>query len=112
MNAQASGINGFAESVAVPVLRRTIPFDYAFRYDLRGERNLVQNSTVSVSIEAAFTAVSIGYGVVPTVQPIEFGIPPAPADGAVSHSSPPLRGFCLRRWMRLLLLWPRGWRKM
>ena len=78
MNAQASEINGLAESVAMPVTRRTIPFDYAFRYDLRGERNLVQNSTVSVSIEAAFTAVSIGYGVVPTVQPIEFGIPPPP----------------------------------
>jgi hypothetical protein len=74
MNAQANGINGFAEGRTAPPLRRTIPFDYAFRYDLRGERNLVQNSTVTVSIEAAFTAVSIGYGVVPTVQPIEFGI--------------------------------------
>jgi len=89
MNAQSSGINGFAESVAVPVLRRTIPFDYAFRYDLRGERNLVQNSTVSVSIEAAFTAVSIGYGVVPTVQPIEFGIPPPPpVIGLVTLTTP------------------------
>jgi hypothetical protein len=92
MNARVGGINGFAESTAMPVLRRTIPFDYAFRYELHGERNLVQNSTVSVSIEAAFTAVSIGYGVVPTVQPIEFGIPPPiPAGGGIALAAIPPR---------------------
>jgi len=53
--------------------RRTIPFDYAFRYELTGRRNTVLNKTVTVSIEAAFTAVSIGYGVVPKVTPIIFG---------------------------------------
>jgi hypothetical protein len=69
-------MNGFGEGVATPqVPRRTIPFDYAFRYDLRGQPGLVQNSTVNISIEAPFTAVSIGYGVVPKVQPITFGLP-------------------------------------
>src|SRR6266542_1295888 len=73
----ANVFNGFGEAaVAAPPLRRTIPFDYAFRYDLTGQRNFVQNSTVAVSIEASFTAVSIGYGVVPKVSPITFGIPP------------------------------------
>ena len=71
-------VNGFGESVAAPpAQRRTIPFDYVFRFDeLKGQPGLVQNSTVEVSIEAAFTAVSIGYGVVPKVDPITFGLPP------------------------------------
>jgi hypothetical protein len=53
--------------------RRAIPFDHAFRYQLTGEPGNVINSIVTVSIEASFTAVSIGYGVVPKVQPIVFG---------------------------------------
>lgn len=75
-------LNGFGESVAAPpAARRTIPFDYVFRFDgpnneLKGQPGLVHNSTVEISIEAAFTAVSIGYGVVPKVEPITFGLPP------------------------------------
>jgi hypothetical protein len=57
--------------------RRAIPFDYAFRFDLEGKPGRVVNSVVAVSIEATFTAVSIGYGVIPTVDPIVFG-PVAP----------------------------------
>ena len=53
--------------------RRGIPFDYAFRYVLEGQPGRVINSIVTVSIEATFTAVSIGYGVIPNVQPIIFG---------------------------------------
>lgn len=80
-------VNGFGESVATPPApRRTIPFDYAFRFDLKGQPGLVQNSKVEVSIEAAFTAVSIGYGVVPTVHPITFG-PPPPPSGPVLFST-------------------------
>lgn len=52
---------------------RAIPFDYAFRYTLIGKPNNVLNSIVTVSIEATFTAVSIGYGVVPPVDQIIFG---------------------------------------
>jgi hypothetical protein len=64
-------------STAAPVApdKRGIPFDYAFRYELKGRRGNVINSVVTVSIEATFTAVSIGYGVVPKVQPIVFGLP-------------------------------------
>jgi hypothetical protein len=57
--------------------RRTVPFDYAFRYELTGKPGNVINKTVTVSIEAPFVAVSIGYGVVPKVTPTIFG----PTDG-------------------------------
>ena len=58
--------------------RRTVPFDYAFRYELTGTSGNVINKTVTVSIEAPFVAVSIGYGVVPKVTAITFGPnPPA-----------------------------------
>lgn len=59
--------------------RRAIPFDYAFRFELAGEPGRVANSVVTVSIEATFTAVSIGYGVIPKVDPIIFGPAPPPA---------------------------------
>jgi hypothetical protein len=45
---------------------------------LEGQPGRVINSIVTVSIEATFTAVSVGYGVIPNVQPIIFG-PPARA---------------------------------
>ena len=53
--------------------RRTIPFDYAFRFTLTGVPGTVLRSTVTVSIEAIFAAVSIGYGVIPAVTPLNFG---------------------------------------
>jgi hypothetical protein len=55
------------------VTRRTIPFDVAFRYTLTGERDRVHRATVTISIEATFVAVSIGYGVVPAVDVQTFG---------------------------------------
>jgi hypothetical protein len=55
------------------VARRTVAFDYAFRYTLTGELGKKHTSTLTVSTEADFVAVSIGYGVVPTVTPIVFG---------------------------------------
>lgn len=65
-------------STSAAAERRGIPFDYAFRYTLTGQPGNVINSIVTVSIEATFTAVSIGYGVIPKVQTIVFGIPPQP----------------------------------
>ena len=60
---------------------RATPFDYAFRYELTGIRNTVINQTITISIESTFTAVSIGYGVVPKVTPIVFGpTPPQDSD--------------------------------
>jgi len=58
--------------------RKSIPFDYAFRFELKGSPGRVVNSIVQISIEASFTAVSVGYGVVPTVQPIIFAPAPPP----------------------------------
>lgn len=52
---------------------RAIPYDQSFLVTLRGEPQRVHRSTVTVSVEASFTAVSIGYGVVPEVTPINFG---------------------------------------
>lgn len=63
------------------VERRGIPFDYAFRYDLEGKKDRVINSIVTVSIEATFTAVSVGYGVVPNVTPLIFGPENLDSDG-------------------------------
>lgn len=57
--------------------RRVIPFDYAFRFSLNGEPGATASSAIEVSVEGAFTAVSIGYGVVPEVHPVVFGIAPA-----------------------------------
>lgn len=67
-----------------PAARRTIPFDTAFRYDLTGERGHVLRQIVTVSIEATFVAVSIGYGVVPKVASLTFG-PAPPTTGPVSR---------------------------
>lgn len=62
-------------SPGVPA-RRPTPFDYAFRYELSGQPGNVLNQVITISVEATFTAVSIGYGVVPKVQPLVFGLPP------------------------------------
>jgi len=53
----------------------------------------VINSVVTISIEATFTAVSIGYGVVPQVQPIVFGPPPQISGG--DSVQPSLRSITL-----------------
>jgi hypothetical protein len=68
--------------------RKGIPFDYAFRYELQGRPGNVINSIVTISVEATFTAVSIGYGVIPNVQPIIFGPPvrAIPSEGATLRS--------------------------
>ena len=72
-------LNGLGESQEF-LARRTIPFDQAFRYNLTGQRGTVLNQTITVSIEATFVAVSIGYGAIPPTDlpPITFGpkIPP------------------------------------
>jgi len=71
--AQRRFSSNFAEATGSIPERKGIPFDYAFRYELQGKPDNVINSLVTVSIEATFTAVSIGYGVVPDIQPIIFG---------------------------------------
>ena len=65
--------NGVAESVG-DSQRRTIPFDYTFEFKLEGKKANVLNRTVSVSVEASFSVVSVGYGVVPRASSIVFGI--------------------------------------
>ena len=75
--------NGLAESPRGNGERKTIPFDYALRYDLTGVRNTAHTKTITVSIEATFTAVSIGYGVVPNIAPIRFGLAPKSNPGPV-----------------------------
>lgn len=55
---------------------RTIPFDQSFQFSLTGVPQTTHRRTVTVSVESSFTAVSIGYGVVPEVTPIVFGVSP------------------------------------
>jgi hypothetical protein len=52
---------------------RTIPFDYAFRFELKGKLGETHTDKITVSIEAAFTAVSVGYGLVAKALPLRFG---------------------------------------
>jgi hypothetical protein len=68
------------------IAARVLPFDHVFRFALDGEREKTHRETVTVSVETSFTAVSIGYGVVPEVSPVFFG--PKPAPPVVLFSSP------------------------
>jgi hypothetical protein len=68
--------SGFGEAPALAE-HRTVPFEYAFRYELTGRPGNVLNRTVTVSIEATFVAVSIGYGVIPKVTALTFGPQPS-----------------------------------
>lgn len=63
--------------------RRTIPFDYAFRFALSGRREAIQSQTLTVSVESPFVALAIGHGVIPEVTPVRFGptAPPTPING-------------------------------
>lgn len=54
--------------------RRTIPFDYAFNFELKGELDRVVKDSVVVSIEGEFVATAIGYGVSPKISPFVFGV--------------------------------------
>jgi hypothetical protein len=90
MNA-AETVNGFdrlGEAAPVAPLRRTIPFEYAFQFRLRGQPGFVQSSTVTVSVEARSTALSVGCGVVPEVRPLRFGLLPKPIFEAVRPKPP------------------------
>jgi len=85
--------SGFGDA-AVDSGRRTIPFDYAFRYKLTGSPSTVLNNSVTVSVEATFVAVSVGYGVIPEVTPVPIGLPAPPPTPA--PATPPVIGFAAR----------------
>lgn len=59
-----------------PASRKTIPFDYTFNFELDGRPDNVLKSIITVSVEATFVAVAIGYGVIPINTPIRFGAEP------------------------------------
>jgi hypothetical protein len=62
----------------VDIASRAVPFDYTLRFVLDGIPRSVLRTTLTISVEASFTAVSIGYGVVPEVSPVIFGPSPPP----------------------------------
>lgn len=75
---------------------RTIPFDYVFRFELEGRSDgsrpgRTHSRTVAVSIEGPFTAVAIGYGVVPDANLVEFGPPESAFDRPNADEGPRLR---------------------
>ena len=43
---------------------KTIPFDYAFQFPLKGERDNRVQDVVEISMEGVFVALSLGYSVV------------------------------------------------
>jgi hypothetical protein len=53
--------------------RRTIPFDYGLKFTLEGEPGLSHRRTIEVSVEAAFSVTSVGYGFVPDFAALSFG---------------------------------------
>jgi hypothetical protein len=53
--------------------RRTIPFDYTFQFKLTGTPDRTHQQSIQVSVEAAFTALSIGYGLIPKFDAVPFG---------------------------------------
>jgi hypothetical protein len=61
---------------SAPLARKTIPYEYSFRFSLTGVRDATLTKTITVSVESSFVAVSIGYGVVPTDSTVTFGVPP------------------------------------
>ena len=78
MNAAPSvnGLHSLGQTAPRGATRRTIPFDYSFQFALKAQPGLVQNSTITVSTEGSFTVLSTGYGLVPKVSPIKFGLAP------------------------------------
>ena len=80
---------------------RTIPFDYVVRFELAGRSDggrpgRTHSRTVAVSIEGAFTAVAIGYGVVPDANLVEFGPPECAFDRPNADEGPRLRNLFFR----------------
>jgi hypothetical protein len=54
---------------------RTIPYDYSFQLGLDGVPGRQHQKTLSISVEAAFTTVAIGYGFVaeaPSERAVQF----------------------------------------
>jgi hypothetical protein len=86
-------LNRTAATVGMPpgdLASRALPFDHVFRFSLDGEPERTHRQTVTVSVETSFTAVSIGYGVVPEVSPVFFG--PKPVAPIFLFAPPPPGG--------------------
>lgn len=79
MNRTATAPQPITQTPNIEQLGRMVPFDYTFQIKLEGEPQKTHRAKLTVSIEAGFTAVSIGYGVVPELTPIVFGPQPPPA---------------------------------
>jgi hypothetical protein len=93
----ATALRSIVGQTDVASERRTIPFDFAFPFDLAhrnqliGKPNTVHNATVSVSIEASFMAVAIGFGVIPSVTPVRI-VPQAPVAAPIAASPSGITG--------------------
>ena len=61
---------------SVSLARKTIPFEYSFRFSLTGVRDTTLTNTITISVESSFVAVSIGYGVVSPDSTATFGVQP------------------------------------
>lgn len=71
--------------VASATMTKTIPFDYVFRFDLKGVPSNKEQDVVEISMQGVFVAVSIGYSFVRTGIPRTF---PPVIDQTTSPQSP------------------------
>lgn len=75
--------------------RKTIPYEYSFRFSLTGVRDTTLTTTITISVESSFVAVSIGYGVVPADSTVTFGVPPLPPSNTIFLAAGPVLGTLL-----------------
>jgi hypothetical protein len=62
---------------------RTIPFDYQFEFELKAIPERLISDTIVVSVEGPFAATAIGYGFVPVVQELRFGLDKEELESAI-----------------------------
>jgi hypothetical protein len=94
--ARPSPVNAVPAMPRDDIASRAVPFDYSFRFLLDGKPRSVLRTTLTISVEASFTAVSIGYGVVPEVSPVIFGPSPPPPIILARPLAPPPPGLRIR----------------
>jgi hypothetical protein len=63
-------------SVVPETITKTIPFDYAFQFELKGKRRNKVQDVVEISMQGVFVAVAVGYSLVPDEKKTSRTFPP------------------------------------
>lgn len=77
-NADPSGVRALPDASNLAERVKEIPYDYVARFILEGVPGRRQQDVINISIEGAFVATAIGYGVLPkrSEAPDAIGVPP------------------------------------